>query len=192
MPSPCPHCSEPIEKLSGFLSEDDHKARLKAKDGENAELRRGLSEAQTQVAGIADLRAERDALVTSAKKSERMGLLRGKVPDDQLETDVQSFELLHASAISGVEAPAEFADFAAWGATEHPLLKGFFVAPAVAPVVGKPALPLPNPRVDVPAPLPGGKPTVEQVQARFSSKEYLAMPIAERRAEAERLRALTR
>jgi hypothetical protein len=202
----CPHCSKPIEQLSGFISEEKHVERIKnvttAKQTEIDQFAIKIAELTPQAQGHAALVADRDAwqgkYEQRVQRDERAGLLTGLSID---AAKLEGFESLWSSSQAG-KAEADRADFSSWlsgDAQAHPLLAGMFSAttPATPETTTTTETPAPSGLPTTPGPVaapeaPQGKESPAQVSAYFNSPAYKALSaedqrakLAEKRAEAQ-------
>lgn len=204
----CPHCSKPIEQLSGFISEEKHVERIKnvttAKQTEIDQFAIKIAELTPQAQGHAALVADRDAWEGKyqqvVQRQERTGLLIGLGIES---AKLDGMESLWSSSQAG-KAEADRADFGSWlsgDAQAHPLLAGMFSAtPPATPettTTTTPEMPTPSGLPTTPGPVaapeaPQGKESPAQVSAYFNSPAYKALSaedqrakLAEKRAEAQ-------
>lgn len=182
----CPHCSEALE---GFLTQETHKARLDAKEAENAKLRDVVSKSQDSLSQLATIKAERDEIAASMARLERTSMLKDRgITDPEV---ISTLELIHNAKNAGLDEPVAFEDFEGWGATEHPLLSSFFVEPEATPE-GEAAprvttkLPTREPNTGQP-PAPTKKMTPAQLSEYLNSEEFNALPREEQSATMEKL-----
>ncbi len=202
MAANCPHCSESIESLPGFVPQSKLEERLTAqraaKDGEITALKSALSTAQSQAAGFDAIVSERDALQAEIGKRDKRSTRLEAMTAAGLKPDLlEHVELLHTSATAGEEEPADFAAWLEGDGKAHPLLASHFGQASAAPPPadnGRPDLNAPNgnpsiagPKSD-PAP-PGGKITPNDIRAYLSSPEYSAMSADDQRAKIAELKA---
>ena len=129
----CPGCSEP---LTGFVTRETLKTQLEAKDAANKLTSAALAKAQTELEGVADIRAQHEAATAKIAKMERTSLLASKGITDPAV--IETMEVLHAAKVAGAEEPVAFEDFEAWGATENPLLASLFAPPPEGEEVKQP------------------------------------------------------
>lgn len=199
----CPHCSEQIDKLSGFVSQDELRSRLAAKGeamdlvkAERDQLRAELKQVRTEAEGYSAIVAERDAAVSELQSFKTRQERTAALGEAGLDTGLlETLELLHRAHVATAGDEDEAHDFGAWlagPARENPLLTPHFAAKGTqAPSPSQaPAAP-PAPNRDAPPgsspPPPQGKMTQAQVAAYFASPGYRSMPIADQRKEMERL-----
>lgn len=185
----CPHCSEAIP---GFVTRDTLKTQLEAKDKATELLTAELTKARGELEGVADIRKAHEEATAQIAKMERTALLTSKGITDPAV--IETMEILHKAKSAGAEEPVPFEDFEAWGATTNPLLAKLFAEPASPPTepakpqaIVPPRLPTNDPSAQPPP--TQGKPTPAQIQARFRSPEFQALPPAERQAEMAALKA---
>jgi hypothetical protein len=211
----CPHCQGEIAKLSGFISQDDHTARLAAKDAK-------VREAEARVAELAPKAEAYDA--TSTELARVKGEVAAAREDVALAgrgfTDpkvLRSLRALHAVEMADTpEADrVPLVDYLASPAAQaHPVIGGLLpraappAAPAApaqppAPAAAAPAAPPPPaapPAPVVPPPQVGagvvqtepaqqGRMTPDQIRAHLRSPSFLALKPDQQRAEMARLRA---
>jgi hypothetical protein len=215
MAANCPHCSEEITGLQGFVTQEKLEERLERQKGKHAEaiqairaessaLKERLAEAVAQSQGFDSVVKERDAvkaeLAQLVTRNERLAALNGYELDPGL---LPSVELIYNSETAGQdEAPA----FGEWldKAKDHPLLAPHFAAkPAEAPAA-EPQAPAQtaqtaqtapaenrNPAdLGAPAGLPGAKQDAAALAAYFDSREFKALPVDQQDAKLAELEAL--
>jgi hypothetical protein len=202
MAANCPHCSESIESLPGFVSQSKLEERLSAqrdaKDGEITALKSALSTAQSQASGFEAIVSERDALKAEIGKRDKRSTRLEAMSAAGLNADLlEHVELLHTSATAGQDEPADFAAWLDGDGKAHPLLAAHFgqsnAAPPAATNNGRPDLNAPNANPPItnntadPAP-PGGKMTPNDVRAYLSSAEYKSLSAADQRAKITELK----
>lgn len=138
----CPHCSESIDSLSGFIKQEDlesrlntqkdaHSTALGAKETEITMLKGSVSDLTSKASNYDAVASERDTLkgeiVTIRDTHARQGALAQiGVTDPKV---IQGFEAIHASITAGMpeaDRPG-FIEFDKWGAKDHPLLAANFV-----------------------------------------------------------------
>ena len=133
MAAQCPHCSQEIEKLSGFVPDATLRERLKAQgeakqaeiDALTTEVTGLRSKASNFDAIVAERDQFRDELTGLRQREERLGALDGHELDRSLLPHV---EVLYASATAGQDEPQAFDAWLEEHGKAHPLL---------APHVGK-------------------------------------------------------
>jgi len=191
--SNCPHCSESIESLPGFIAQTKLEERLNAqrsaKDGEITALKAALSTAQSQASGFDAIVSERDALQSEiGKRDKRSSRLEAMAAAGLAADLLEHVELLHTSATAGEAEPADFGAWLDGAGKAHPLLAPQFGQTATAPTVAAPNLNGPNGNPAMAAPTsepapPGGKMTPNDVRAYLSSAEYRGMSAEDQRAK---------
>lgn len=213
MAANCPHCTKPIESLSGFVSQADLEARLKEKNTQIQTLTTQVTEltpkAQSfDTVNTALANAQRDLTtaredfslatkhgikdpVTLAGLRAVHGVAMAALPEDKrvgldgwLDGDGRQHPLV-APVLAAPAAPAAPATQAP--ATQQPAAPAA-PAPAAAPVVAAPAAPAPNnlPNVNVNVvtpPTQQTKLTPAQLAEYFKSPAYLALPKEQRAAK---------
>lgn len=172
----CPGCSEP---LTGFVTRETLKTQLEAKDAANKLTSAALAKAQTELEGVADIRAQHEAATAKIAKMERTSLLASKGITDPAV--IETMEVLHAAKVAGAEEPVAFEDFEAWGATENPLLASLFAPPPEGEEVKQPPAFVPpkvltNDHTATNPPPKQGKPTPTQVREYLNSDEFNSLP----------------
>lgn len=202
----CPHCSENIESLSGFVPQATLEARLKAKSDETKLIADALKEAKVKASGYDAIVMERDTLKGEITKRDEHSTRTTAMTEAGLDPSLlASVETLYASAIIGQDEPQSLADWLSGDAKEHPLLADRFGKP---PGDQPPANPLdptkpnlnviptaPGPNLNPQAPTgqdpppPGGKISGGDIQRYFASAEYNALPPAEKRVKMQEVQA---
>ncbi len=192
----CPHCSEAIESLPGFLPQADLEERLKK---QRDPLKLEITALTTEVVELRPKASSYDAVVL-----ERNGL-QGQI-DSRTQKDARTtlfvehkvdpgligdFETMHASSQVGVadDAKKTFEDWVATDAKSHVLLSPHYGADTPPPPPdpnagsGQNGLP-PTPPGHAPPPPPhSGKYTNVDIQAIFASPAYQALDSAGKRAK---------
>lgn len=198
MGAKCPHCSEEIDKLSGFVPESTLRDRLKAQgEAKDAEIGALTSEVQTlrsKASSFDALAAERDQfrdeLAGLRQREERLGALDVSKLDRSLLPHV---EVLYQSATAGDEQPQAFDAWLEEHGKAHPLL-----APHVGKAASTPSSTLPETTPPRTAPTeqpteqpagPGGKITPADLRRYFAGPEFQAMDVATKRAKLAELKA---
>lgn len=200
MSANCPHCSESIESLPGYVAQAKLEERLAAqrdaKDGEISALKSALSTAQSQAAGFDAIVSERDALQAEIGKRDKRSTRLEAMAAAGLNSELlEHVELLHTSATAGQSEPADFSAWLDGDGKTHPLLSAHFGQASAPPVAnnGRPDLNVPNANPAItnntanPAP-PGGKMTPNDVRAYLSSPEYKGLNAADQRAKLSELK----
>lgn len=217
MAANCPHCSKPIESLSGFISQADHVARLNAKQTQIDEITGKLTAAEAAAQAAPATAAE------LAKARAELAQVREDMPLVQRGYDARALAALRAvhsvetAALDEGKRPA----FAAWlegDGKDNPLVSAYAsrlaapaqsaaapvpataAPPAPAPVAAPPAQAAPPAPAALPNQLPAvsagavtpppasGRMTPEQVQAYLRSPAYLALKPADKQAKIAELR----
>lgn len=193
----CPHCSEAISSLPGFVTQETLEQRLEAKNGEIGALKTALSTAKSKADGFDAVVAERDGLRAEiTKRDERASRTEAMQAAELDPALLDHVELLYQSATAGLADAPTLADWLATDAKEHPLLADKFGKPA-APTAAAPEASTPqarpnlngpnlNPNVNANAgdpPPPGGRMSPSDVAAYFNSAEYRALSNQDKRAK---------
>ncbi|MEM6931851.1 MAG: hypothetical protein AAF602_33270 [Myxococcota bacterium] len=201
--SACPHCSQPIEKLDGFVKQEVMRQRLDAKKGEIDALTTEVTGLRTKAAGFDAIVTERDGL-----RSELDGMKQRETRLTALDCHkldrglLEHVEVLYKSATAGDEEPQAFDAWLEEHGQVHPLLAPHLgkadptttPAPAPADPPATPGDPAPPPRTApteppaTPPPGPGGKMTPQDVRTYFQSPEFLAMDGDAKRAKIAELK----
>ena len=204
----CPHCSESITTLSGFVPQATHEQRMRtlgenkntemsAKNAEIQALTTKVSEygtkAQSYDAVAAELIQLKDANTSRQLSDSRGTLLTEAKVDPSL---LKEIEQVYSWSQNGVEDGAKktFEDWFAADASTHVLLAPHFNGPpAAAPPAGPPAPGdppnggaslLPPPSGQPPPPPSGGKITQQDLANWMASPAYQNLPTsAEKRAK---------
>ena len=201
--SKCPHCSENIESLSGFVPQADLEERLNTlksgKDNEISALTTSLQTAQAKASGYDAVVNERNALMAKdearVKKDARTGLFTEAKVDPAL---LESFEQAYGWSQNGVadDAKKNFETWFAEDAANHVLLKPHFNGaapppPAPNPEVGSGNNTIPPvPPAHAPPPPPhNGKFTNVDIQAVFQSSAFQALSLKDKQAKLARMEA---
>jgi len=195
MGAKCPHCSE---EIPGFVPQDEHVRRLKAKDDAIGELKaqaRELAPLRERAAEVEQLRAEL-AEIKGASERDAAYAAHGVVADGKIR---ERLARMYRAEVDGAEDPPTFAD---WLGSEdtRALFAGAYAAPAAA-AKGAPATPAkPAPPVATKAaakteigavaetPARVGH-TVDSLRAHFASPAFRGLPPEERARERARLQA---
>ena len=178
MPS-CPHCSEAIEKLEGFVPQATLESRINAKKEENRLLRDRVSVLETQTEGHSAIVAERDGFLQELNGMRQHASRTSALSEAGLDASLlDSVEILYNSA--GTEET--MAEWLAGDGQAHPLL-----SPHFGGTVAPPATPAPNtiPATSegtIPAGAPRGKRTPDDVNAYAASSSYRNLSSADKRA----------
>lgn len=202
----CPHCSEAIDSLSGFMPTADVEERLKTQKTalklEITALTTEVVELRPKASGYDAVVAERDGLQgkidSRTQKDARTSLFTDRKVDPGL---IDSFETMYASSQVGAtdEEKKPFEDWFATEAEKHVLLAPHFngAAPATTTTTppdttqgtGTNTLPATPPGTAPPPPPHNGKFTNVDIQAVFNSPAYQALPLKEKQAKLRRMEA---
>lgn len=199
----CPHCSESIDSLSGFMSTSDVEKRINnLRDGKNEEitvLSGELASARTKAQGYDAIVVERDGfrnqIEARTKKDARTSLLTELGVDPAL---LESFEQVHAWSQNGVaeDQKQSFEDWSANDASKHILLSDKFngAAPPPSPPnpnAGSGINTLPDAgsgNAQPPPPPHNGRMTNEDLAAILQSPAYQALGVKEKQAKIAQLK----
>lgn len=127
MSANCPHCNETIDRLSGFITQEDHEKRIKAKSELIDTLTSDLKTARKASESVADLQRERDDALGQVKRLTRSTALAKRQITD--EKTARTLELVYENEMADrpEDERVDFADFDKW-ATDHPLFGHLFKA----------------------------------------------------------------
>lgn len=186
----CPHCSEPIESLEGFIPQAKHELRLKAKTDENKALGDAVSRLTEQTKGHDAIIAERDRFRSDYEALQRSSAMS----EVGLSSEFREYaEMFYESAKASGD-DASFSDWLGSSAQEHPLLRDKFQAPGIAPVIAAAPAAAAIPSMTAgaaPASGPGGKISPNDVQSYFQSAEYARLSSADKRSKIAELQQQT-
>ena len=197
--SSCPHCSEAIESLPGFVSQSKLEARLsglkEGKDAEIAALSARVSEYGAKASGYDAVVAERDSLKTASTardlRDDRVAILTSRGVDPAHLADL---EQVYGWSQNGVAEDAQkdwptwIAEDAAGNVLSQRIMEGSTGAPPVMHAAPAPVAPRPNliPPVNgtTPPPPSGAQITPQDVATWMASAAYQNLPSsAEKRAK---------
>lgn len=189
----CPHCSEEIASLPGFVSEDKLKERLRgqaaAKQGEIDLLNSELTESRTKSQGYDAIVTERDGFKAKIEGIERAQERTAVLSEHGIDlAGLATFETLYNSQT--VDDAKSFGDWVASKKEGDPVLSRMFgsntdAAPATDATPAATVVPaIPNTSADsAPAGAVGGAWTEADSQRVFKSPEYAALDSAGKRAK---------
>jgi len=203
MSAKCPHCSESIDSLSGFVSQSALEERLSSqKIALKSEIKALTDEVvvlRPKASGYDAVVVERDGLQgkidSRTQKDARTSLFTERQVDPTL---IDSFETMYTSSQVGAadDAKKTFEDWFASDAANHVLLAPHFNGATPPPPAPNPEqgsgqnnLP-PVPPAHAPAPPPhNGKFTNVDIQAVFASPAYQALSLKDKQAKLARMEA---
>lgn len=127
MAANCPHCNEPIEKLTGFVPEATLRERLKnqaaAKDAEITALSSRLTELEGKTTGYDAIVGERDTLKAELTGLRQRGERTAALAELKLDAGLlEHVEVLYNSAVAGQDEPPDFKTWLGEQGKAHPLL----------------------------------------------------------------------
>ncbi len=203
----CPHCSEKIEHLPGFLTQaaledrlssqkTGHETALTAVRLELTTVKNSLTQANTKASGFDAVVSERDGLQAKLTGMEQTATRTTAMQTAGVDPAMREHvELIFNSANAGRDEPLEWDAWMAsteeGGARTHPLLSSQFGTPGTPAVVVPPKNNLPDPNAGKPGLVtpPGNLMPLKDVMSFIRTDEYHALSSDEKNAKLNEMEA---